>query len=132
MAKFAGAQIRVQRAQAGVDEYIRQHAQGLLNERIEEADRVASELSTSVLQTIRLNRQLLDERQAMDRIISGAGHNPRLDGPAPTHPWERELLALERAVRETPTLDAPAPRWSGRQAAEHRDHVHAQLQAQRG
>ena len=52
----------------------------------------------------------------------------RSDGPPPSHPWERHLKDLERAVRETPEVPAPLPTWAGLKGREQRDQTNRLLQ----
>lgn len=59
------------------------------------------------------------------------GATPRADGPPATHPWERQLKELERAVAETPELPPPLPRWQGLGNRKAEDHAARRLQLQR-
>lgn len=86
----------------------------------------------SVLETLRLSRAYLAERQAQDALVASvAGATPRADGPEPQHAWESALMTLERAHQRTPALAPPIPQWRGleRRAAE--DDAVRRLQLQR-
>jgi hypothetical protein len=53
-------------------------------------------------------------RMEGDRLVGAIpGAVPRSDGAPTAHPWERELHDLDRAIRATPELPAPLPRWAG-------------------
>jgi hypothetical protein len=51
------------------------------------------------------------------------GATPRADGPTSTHPWERQLKDLERAVVEVPECPPPFPRWRGLDQRAQQDHI---------
>ncbi len=51
------------------------------------------------------------------------GATSRADGPQPSHPWERQLRDLERAVQETPEVPAPLPRWAGLEHRKQQDNA---------
>jgi hypothetical protein len=85
VARFAGATIRIQRADAAVDAQLTTHAKGLLEERAQEAERITADLISSVREVLRLHKALVNERTEQDRILAGSGANPRMDGPAPTY-----------------------------------------------
>ena len=105
-----GAGLRVERAQADVDSFERDHARDLLAERERSARTVTLELAANVAETLRLAKVYVSERQAVDRLVAVVpGATPRHDGPAPQHPWEPALKALEPAVqRDTRAGAAPA------------------------
>ena len=124
-------QLRVLRAQAQADSYAHDNAEQLLDEQMANAERIAARLNVGVLDVLAQHRALLDSRQSMDRIISAGGGEPRSDGPAPTHDWEKALNELARAVAQAPHLAAPRPRWLGQAARAERDRVHRALQEQR-
>jgi hypothetical protein len=112
--RLDGADLRVERAQRALDDFQRDHARDLLNEQEQATRAVAADLTASVHETLRLARAYVAERQAVDQLVAHVpGATPRADGPPATHPWERELRDLERAVAETPELPPPLPRWQG-------------------
>jgi hypothetical protein len=55
----------------------------------------------------------------------------RSDGPAPSYAWERQLRNLEQAIRETPEVEPPLPRWTGLEQRQQRDRTHRLLQLRR-
>jgi hypothetical protein len=130
--RIRAAEGRVSTSQALADRYVEKHADDLIAEEVARAEYVVRRLSAAVGEVVGLHRQLISSRTEQDRLIAASHGEPRTDGPEPVHPWERALLELERTVKENPELGAPKPRWHGRQAAEERDRVHAQLQEQRG
>ena len=125
------AGLRVLRAQHQVDDFARENADQLLDELVLEAEEIATNLNSSVADVLGLHRRLLDARQSMDRVISGAGGEPRSDGAEASHRWEAALGELAKAVQRNPVLAPPRPRWHGRAAQQERDRIHRALQAQR-
>jgi hypothetical protein len=127
-----GAGLRVERAQADVNSFERDHAHDLLAERERSARTVTLELAASVAETLRLAKVYVSERQAVDRLIAAVpGATPRADGPAPEHPWEPALKTLERAFTETPELEPPLPSWAGIEQRHRHDRTHRLLQLRR-
>jgi hypothetical protein len=112
--RVTAAGLRVERAQAEADRFQAEHARELLEEREAEAREVAAKLTRAGLEAVSLNRAYLALRMEIDGLVAAVpGATSRADGPAPSHPWERELRDLERAIRETPEVPAPLPRWAG-------------------
>jgi hypothetical protein len=105
---------RVGRAQRQLDEFQRHHARDLLAEREQPARTVAAELTADVHKALRSASAYIDERERQDRLVACVpGATPRVDGPAASHPWERQLRDLERAVSEVSELPPPLPSWWG-------------------
>jgi hypothetical protein len=130
--RLNGAEVRVERAQRALDEFQRDHARDLLAEREEAARAITDDLSASVRETVRLSRAYIAERQAVDQLVAAVpGATPRADGPPATHPWERQLKDLERALTETPELPPPLPRWQGLGNRKAEDSTARRLQLQR-
>jgi chromosome segregation ATPase len=112
--RIDGARIRVERAQAEADTFQAEYARELLDEREAEARELAANLTRAGLEAVRLNRAYLALRTEIDSLVAAVpGATSRADGPEPSHPWERQLRDLERAVQETPEVPAPVPRWPG-------------------
>ena len=89
-----------------------------------------------------LGRQLAGERLALleqglcalgqepvqlAAVAKVPGAEPRLDGVSTSYSWEPELRSLERAFRENPEADVPAPRWAGRSHIANLNQVHRRL-----
>ena len=127
----AAARLRAERAQRNADVFERGNAERLLSERVAVATDTTHQLNEAAAQAVRLHRQLIAERTDLDRLVAVAGGEPRYDGPASTHPWERALNDLARSLDETPALEPPRPRWHGRQRAQERDRVHQLLRVRR-
>ena len=70
---------------------------------------------------------LLPKAREGGRCAPGSG---AADGSPSSHPWEAALKELERAVRETPELPAPLPRWLHRDFRDQQNDV-AQREQQR-
>lgn len=69
---------------------------------------------------------------AQDRLVPAVpGATPRVDGPAASHPWERQLKDLERAVAQTPECPPPLPSWWGVDHRRTEDAKAKRLQLQR-
>ena len=130
--RLNGAEIRVERAQRTADTFAVESAGRLLAEREDAARDTAAALTRSVNETVKLAKEYKTERQRVSELVSqaapGAG---AINGPAATHAWERELDALDRAVRETSEIPAPLPRWLGRAHRERQDQTHRRLRLQR-
>ena len=129
--QVVAAGLRVLRAQHAVDAFEREHAPRLLDEQVGDAERITRHLNSAVNDALQLHRALVAARQEMDRTISAGGGEPRADGAAPVHEWEKALNELGRVVAQHPQLDTPRPRWLGRAASEERDRIHQSLQSQR-
>jgi hypothetical protein len=109
-----GAALRVERAQQELAAFQREHARDLLAEREQPARTIAAQLTASVHETIRLAKSYITEREAQDRLVAAVPDaTVRTDGPAASHPWERQLKDLERAVSEVSELPPPLPSWWG-------------------
>jgi hypothetical protein len=118
------AGLRVERAQAAADSFQREHARDLLDELEAKAHEATANLTRHGTEVVRANRAYLTLRTEIDRLVAGvAGATSRADGPEPSHPWERQLRDLERAVRETPEIPAPLPRWAGLKHREEQDNA---------
>jgi hypothetical protein len=127
-----GASLRIERAQAKHDEFLRDRARGLLEERAQPARTVALDLSRAVAEVLKLHRAYLTERQTMDQLVAAVpGATPRADGPEGTHPWEPALGQLARAYQQTPELEPPLPRWQGLEHRTAQDSSARRLQLQR-
>jgi hypothetical protein len=62
----------------------------------------------------------------IDGLVAAVpGATSRADGPEPSHPWERQLRDLERAVQETPEVPAPLPQWTGLKHRHEQDNANA-------
>jgi hypothetical protein len=108
------AGLRVERAQAEADTFQAEHARKLLDEREAEARQVAENLIRTAREAVQANRAYMALRMEIDSLVAAVpGATSRADGPAESHPWERQLRDLERAVQETPEVPAPLPRWTG-------------------
>jgi hypothetical protein len=130
--RLDGAELRVEQAQRALDQFQRDHARALLDEREQAARAVTADLEASVRETLRLARAYVAERQAVDQLVAAVpGATPRADGPPAAHPWERQLRDLERAVAETPELPPPLPRWQGLGHRTAEDNTARRLQLQR-
>jgi hypothetical protein len=132
--RLAGAEIRVSRAQADADTFQAEHARELLDEREPEARHLAEQLTRAGLEAVRLHRAYRNMRTEIDSLVAGVvGATSRADGPAESYPWERQLRDLERAVRETPEVPAPLPRWAGLKHRQEQDNANAiEKQRRRG
>jgi hypothetical protein len=127
-----GTALRVERAQAQHDEFLRGRVSDLLEEREQPARIAAVELTASVRETLRLSRAYLAERRAQDQLVAATpGASPRTDGPAAAHPWEAQLQALARAVSEVPEIPAPLPRWAGLEQRARQDGVNGRAKLRR-
>jgi hypothetical protein len=116
--------LRVDRAQRQADTFAAEHARDLLDEREGEAREVAANLTRAAAEVVRLHRAYLTMRTEIDRLVAAvAGATSRADGPEPSHPWERQLRDLERAVRDTPEVSAPLPRWAGLKHRQEQDNA---------
>jgi hypothetical protein len=105
---------RVERAQRQLDEFQRDHARDLLDEREQPARTVAAELTASVHETLRRASAYVAEREMQDRLVAKVpGATPRVDWPAAAHPWERQLNNLQRAVADVSEVPPPLPSWWG-------------------
>jgi hypothetical protein len=123
---------RVGRARRQLDEFQRDRARDLLDERQQPARTVAAELTASVHQTLNMARAYVAERTAVDHLVAAIpGATPRTDGPASTHPWEAQLRDLERAVAAAPECPPPLPRWQGLDHRRAEDTTARRLQLQR-
>lgn len=119
-----GAALRIERAQAQHDEFLRDRARDLLEEREQPARALAIDLSRAVGEVLKLHRAYLTERQTMDQLVAAVpGATPRADGPEGSHPWEPALSQLARAYQQTPELEPPLPRWLGLEQRSQQDHI---------
>jgi hypothetical protein len=101
-------------ARTEVARFRTENARELLAAREAGAREITDKLNAAVAETIQLHRSYLAERQEQDRAVAAVpGATPRMDGPPPSHPWERALRDLERSVREHQTLEPPLPRFLG-------------------
>jgi chromosome segregation ATPase len=124
--RLAGAEIRVGRAQAEADTFQAEHASHLLEEREAEARELAVKLTGAGSEAVRLHRAYLAMRMEIDSLVAAVpGATSRADGPEPSHPWERPLRDLERAVQDTPEVPAPLPRWAGLEHRKQQDNANA-------
>jgi hypothetical protein len=118
------AGLRVARAQAEADAFQAEHARELLEEREAEARELAAKLTSAGHEAIQLHRAYLTLRSEIDSLVAAVpGATSRADGPQPSHPWERQLRDLERAVQETPEVPAPLPRWAGLEHRKQQDNA---------
>jgi DNA repair exonuclease SbcCD ATPase subunit len=131
--RVAGAELRAQRARGELDSFIAENAQALLKEREGLARELAAELTSAVAAVVKARRAYDAERQHIDQLlVKIPGVEPRYDGVSTGYPWEAELKALERAFRENPEADVPAPRWAGRSHIRNLNAVNRRLKEQRG
>jgi hypothetical protein len=134
--RVVGAERRLERVQLEVDQYIAEHGAEILRERLAQREAAAREttlaLNGAVHDAIRLHRRYLADRQAIQGIVTemepGSGAT---NGPAASYPWERQLVDLDRAVREVDEISPPTPRWHGREFRAQQDDIAAKLQAER-
>jgi chromosome segregation ATPase len=108
-----GSSVRIERKQLEADRYVHDHARDLLDEVEGDARVAAAELTRAAHQVVKLNSAYLATRSRIDQLVSAAGGSPRADGPPVSHVWERELGDLASAVKRTPEVSAPIPRWQG-------------------
>lgn len=126
------AGLRVERAQQQLDEFQRERARDLLEERVAEAREVALKLTRGGHDLVRLHRAYGAMRTDIDSLVRAVPDAVvRNDGPPPSHPWERQLRDLERVVRESPEVEPPLPRWAGLKDREQRDRTNRLLQLRR-
>jgi hypothetical protein len=122
--RFDAAGLRVERAQAEADAYLAEHARDLLDEREAEAREVAASLTAAGLELVRLHQAYVTTRNDIDSLVAAVpGATSRADGPAPSHPWEDQLRALERTIQETPEVPPPLARSAGLKHREQQDHA---------
>lgn len=113
-ARAEGLGRRASTARAELSSFRSDNAEALLAAHEPAAQEITAKLTASVAETIRLARQYVAERQAVDQLVAATpGATPRSDGPASEHAWEAALKALERAYQRTPEVAAPLPRWAG-------------------
>jgi hypothetical protein len=123
--RVTAAGLRVDRAQADADAFQTDHSRELLDEREAEAREVAAKLTSAGREAVRLNRAYLALRTEIDGLVAAVpGATSRADGPEPSHPWERQLRDLERAIQETPEVPAPLPTWKGLKQRQEQDNAH--------
>jgi hypothetical protein len=112
--RLDGVELRVERAQRKADAFAAEHARELIDELEPEAREAAANLSRAGAEVVRRYRACVTVREEIDALIAIVpGATPRADGPEPSFPWEGQLRELERAVRETPEVPPPLPRWAG-------------------
>jgi hypothetical protein len=129
--RHAGAQLRAERAKREVDLYIRDNSRRLLEERSEDARRLALDLQHAAKETVRLHKAFTAMRSEIDRLVAATpGAQPRLDGPPSTYAWESAVEGLARAIREQSEIAPPLPRWHGLHR-EQTDAIHRRLAEQR-
>jgi hypothetical protein len=118
------AAVRIDRAQREADTFVAEHARDLLDELEAEAREAAANLTRDGVEVVRSHRAYLTLRTEIDRLVAAVpGATSRADGPEPSHPWERQLRDLERAVRDIPEVPAPLPRWAGLKHREEQDNA---------
>jgi hypothetical protein len=104
----------VERAQAEADSFQAEHASELLEEKEAEARTLAENLTRAGLEVVQLHRAYRAMRTDIDSLVAAVpGATSRADGPAPSHPWEDHLRALERTIQENPEVPPPLPQWAG-------------------
>jgi hypothetical protein len=112
--RFDAAALRIERAQAEADTFQAEHARDLLDEKEPEARTLADNLTRAVHEAIQLHRAYRAMRTDIDSLVAAVpGATSRADGPAPSHAWEDQLRALERAIQEHPDVPPPLPQWAG-------------------
>jgi hypothetical protein len=113
-ARAEGLARRANAARVEVAAFRTENAGELLAAREPIVREVTGKLNASVAETLQFHRQLLAERDVLDRHVADVpGASPPHDGPPTAHAWERALRELERAVKTTPELAPPLPTWSG-------------------
>jgi hypothetical protein len=127
-----GAALRIERAQRALDEFTRDNAEALLEEHAEGDRELALRLTRVGNEVVQLHRAYLARRMEVDALVAAIpGASPRTDGPPASYAWERQIKDLERAIRETPEVDPPLPRWHGLRHQQHTDAVHRSEQLKR-
>jgi hypothetical protein len=123
--RLRGAELRVERAQREADDFAREHARDLLEEREADARELALKLTRAGHELVRLHRAYLALRTDIDSLVGASpGAVVRSDGPPASHAWERQLRDLERAIREAPEVQPPLPRWAGLQHRQQQNAIH--------
>jgi hypothetical protein len=96
----------------------------ILDEREGEARELAKQLTRAGLEAVRMHRAYCEMRTEIDSLVAAVpGATSRADGPEPSHPWERQLQDLARAIQETPEVPPPLPRWAGLNHREQQDYA---------
>ena len=130
--RLDAAVLRVQRAQAEADTFQAEHSRELLDEREPEARQVAEQLTHAALEVVRLHRAYRDIRTDIDSLVAAVpGATSRADGPAPTHPWEEHLRAIERTIQQHPEVPPPLPEWAGLKHRQEQDYANRVEQKRR-
>jgi len=81
---------------------------------------------------VRMHRAYRAMRTEIDTLVAAVpGATSRADGPAPSHPWEDHLRALERAIQEHPEVPPPLRRWVGVKNRELQDNANRLEREQR-
>jgi hypothetical protein len=123
--RCAGAQLRAVRAQQELAEFTRDNVDRLLSERAADARELAVELTRAGHELIRLHRAYAAMRTEIDSLVAAKpGASPREDGPPTAYAWEPRVKDLERAIRQTPEVEPPLPRWHGRPQRRRQDESH--------
>jgi hypothetical protein len=130
--RVAGAELRVQQAKRGLDEFMRDRSRDLLDEREGTAREAADRLTRAVAEAVKARHAYDNERQHIDQLVGQVpGASVRADGVSTGYAWETPLRDLERAYRESPEAEAPYPRWSGMVYRQNMNAAHQRLQSQR-
>jgi hypothetical protein len=112
--RAAAREQRIERAQRAFDTFKHERSRDLLEERAVDAKKLTIDLIRAGHEVVRLNRAYATMRAEVDDYVRATpGAVVRMDGVPASHPWEPAIRDLERAVRETPEIDPPAPRWTG-------------------
>jgi hypothetical protein len=123
--RVSAAGLRIERVQAEADTFHAEHARELLDEREPGARALAENLTRAVLEVVQLHRAYRTERTEIDALVAAVpGATSRADGPDPSHPWEDQLRALERAIQDHPEVPPPLPQWAGLTHRHAQDHAH--------
>jgi hypothetical protein len=127
-----GAELRAQQAKQELDEFTRDNARSVLDEREQTARAVAADLTRKVHEVVKAHKAYTAERQHVDQLVAAVpGASVRADGVPSGYAWQDALRTLERVVGEHPEAELPRPRWLSVSHREHQDEVHRRLQLRR-
>jgi hypothetical protein len=129
--QLAGAVIRAERAGQAVDEFQNERAGDLLSEAERASRETTLNLRRAAEDTARFWRQYKQDRNAIQILVNRIQPGISTNGPPSSCALERELGALERALRLGEELEAPLPRWSGRAWRRQEDATARRLQKER-
>jgi hypothetical protein len=130
--RVGGAELRSERAAEAVQRFEHERAGDLLAEAEASATENTLALQRSVTETVRDWRQYKADRSRIQELVAriepGQGAT---NGPPASCSLERELGALERAVRLGEELEPPLPRWAGQEWRRREDAAARRLREER-